>query len=136
MNFGLDYDGTVTADPDFFLMMTKLARARGHKVYIATMRYTSECVQVEGKPAPHDPIPQEFLDNIDGLHCTGQNGQRLAKKDFMLSRGIEIDVWIEDQPRAINESATQIYGLCTPEGHVITPDREKGVPNMPEIPKK
>lgn len=132
MKLGLDYDGTVTSDPEFFLTMAQFARMRGHQVYLVTMRYESECVQVEGKPAPADPIPQELLDAVDGLYCTGHGNDRLAKKAYMLSQGIQIDVWIDDNPRAINESATQIWGWCTPEGHVITPNYATGEHIHPE----
>jgi hypothetical protein len=122
MNLALDYDGTASEDIFLFLSFAELARARGHKVYIVTMRYESECVQVEGKKPPADPIHPALLKAVDGLICTN----RQAKKPCCEAFGINIDVWIDDNPRAINESGAQIWGWTTPEGFVITPNHSTG----------
>lgn len=42
LDMGLDFDGTLTADPVGWGIFVKLMRARGHKVHIVTMRYPSE----------------------------------------------------------------------------------------------
>lgn len=49
MNIALDYDGTYTADPDMWLRFVEEAQAAGHKVFIVTMRYESECFGAVGK---------------------------------------------------------------------------------------
>lgn len=43
MNIALDYDGTFTAAPNVFIELVKNMQTAGHKVYIVTMRYPSEC---------------------------------------------------------------------------------------------
>ena len=39
MKIALDYDGTITADKDFFKDLILLARKYGHKTTIVTMRH-------------------------------------------------------------------------------------------------
>lgn len=105
MNIGLDWDGTVTSDPESFLAFVKLFRSAGHKVYITTMRYPSE----------NADMTQEWLDSVDGVIFTS----REAKINATLDAGVKINVWIDDNPRAIHESATEIFGDDVPEGHAI-----------------
>lgn len=107
INFGLDYDGTVTNAPYEFLRFVKDLRASGNKVYIVTMRYPSET----------DTILKAFKNNVDGIIATS----REAKAPFLEKLGIKIHIWIDDNPRAINESAVQIWGHASPEGSVIDP---------------
>lgn len=107
MNLGLDYDGTITVEPAAFMQFVKVLRKLGHKVYIVTMRYESEC----------EDIIKEWGKHVDGVHATA----RQAKGDFMKNLGIDIHIWADDNPRAINESALSIWGCVSPEGHVITP---------------
>lgn len=107
MNLGLDYDGTISEEPAVFMQFVKALRMLGHKVYIVTMRYESECKD----------IVLEWGDHVDGIHATA----RQAKGDFMKNLGIDIHVWADDNPRSVNESALSIWGWVSPEGHVITP---------------
>lgn len=107
MKIGLDYDGTITSDPEGFYAFAKMMRARGHEVYIVTMRYPSECTH----------IPQEWTTVVNAICPTS----RQPKKEHMLSKGIKIDVWIDDEPRAIYQGAEQIWGKASPEGVVVIP---------------
>ena len=107
MNFGLDYDGTVSAEKHGFMQFCKLMRSLGHKVYITTMRYPSECIE----------IFQQWSQHVDGVFATG----REAKKPWMDAKGIDIHIWIDDNARAIHESASEIWGHSTPEGVTHTP---------------
>jgi len=97
MNIGLDYDDTYTRDPALWDEVIKTFREAGHKVYIVTWRFPGEMAKVyaqfEGKPHP-----------VHGFYATG----RKAKEKFMFANGICIDIWIDDNPRAI---------LHTMEGH-------------------
>lgn len=114
MNIGLDWDGTVTSDPVLFYTFCLLAKRHNHKVYIVTMRYPSECADID----------QEWRNVVEGIYATGNPAtqDREAKANFMLRQGINIHVWIDDNPRAIHYSGRQIWGdTCSPEGHVITP---------------
>jgi peptidoglycan/xylan/chitin deacetylase (PgdA/CDA1 family) len=74
----LDYDGTYTADPAMWDAYIKIAKARGHEVLIATMRFESEPVNVKGVRVIY----------------TG----RKAKAPFLRDLGIEPAIWIDDNP--------------------------------------
>lgn len=112
MNIGLDWDGTVTSDPELFFNFAMMAKLAGHKVYIVTMRYPSECKD----------IGPEWKNVVEGVFPTGNSKTqtREAKANHMLSKGIRVHVWIDDNPEAIYHSGRQIWGdFCSPEGTVI-----------------
>lgn len=73
------------------------------------MRYPSECLDGQ--------VDQRLIKEVDGLICTMRQPKGKACDDLR----IRIDVWIDDNPRAINESAAQIWGTPTPEGVVHDP---------------
>jgi len=104
MNIGLDYDGVITEDLQIWWHFCKMMKDRGHKVYIITMRYPTEVVE--------DTTHHSFDSVVERIIYT----RRHAKKPYVLGMGITIDVWIDDNPRAINESASQIWGVVYPEG--------------------
>lgn len=110
MIFSLDYDGTITGDPEGFKAIVKLLRDRGHKVYIVTMRYPSECER--------DPSFMQWRGLVDGIIPTS----RKAKKDIVELLNIPISIWIDDNPDAVYKSAEQIWGTPSPEGQVIIED--------------
>lgn len=105
MNIGLDWDGTVTEAPYLWWAFMNQAIENGHKVYIVTMRYESEGVDII------------FAKHATGVIYTG----REAKQKTCEAKGVNIHVWIDDNPRAIHESAAQIWGNVSPEGQPITP---------------
>ena len=121
MKIGLDYDGTVTSDYAGFVSLVRMMRQRGHEVYITTMRYISEC--------KNDLEFCAFAKNVDGVIATG----REAKKDYYLKYGITIDVWIDDNPRAVEESAKEIWGSPSPEGVVVIEDHATGIPRTVKV---
>lgn len=100
MNIGIDIDGTITRDPDTWFKVISLLKEQNHKVFIVTARYLD--VNIDGVQINecHD-IPKSWLDLVDGLYATG----RQAKAPFMLSRGILIHVWIDDQPSSIYQNS-------------------------------
>ncbi len=113
MNIGLDWDGTCTEDAELYFMFVNLARSRGHKVWIVTMRYPSE---ISNPKNPEKSIPQYFIDAVDGIIFTS----REAKRPAVEKAGIKIDVWIDDNPIAVEKSAAEIWGWHTPEGVVVS----------------
>ena len=121
MKIGLDYDGTVTSDYVGFVSLVRTMRQRGHEVYITTMRYISEC--------KGDMEFCAFARNVDGVIATG----REAKKEYCLKYGITIDVWIDDNPRAVEESAREIWGTPSPEGIVIVDDHDTDIPRTVKV---
>lgn len=90
MNIGLDYDDTYTRDPDGWSSFVHMMVARGHNVHIVSWRDHLEIVAV------HDEI-QYRQAPISGIHAT----DRKAKQKYMFDKGICIDVWIDDNPRAV-----------------------------------
>lgn len=107
MNIGLDWDGTVTTDPNTWVKVVQTLNAAEFRVHIVTMRFQSE--------VDRDPMMQRFRPFVVDIHATGRH----AKEAFMEAKNIPIHIWIDDNPRAIYMSAMQIWGTSTPEGHVI-----------------
>lgn len=91
MIVALDYDETFTRDPDTWLAVAKLLQMQGHTVIGVTMRYVRE------SPGMH-PFYDEACSMI---YFTG----RSAKRNFMSDLGVIVDVWIDDAPEFILNSA-------------------------------
>ena len=92
MNLSMDYDDTFTRDPEFWLRFAQMAQARGYRVYGVTMRYPGEA---SGMDSRYDQACDA------GITFTG----RKAKREFMYSKDIRIDVWIDDEPLWIIKDA-------------------------------
>lgn len=114
MNFAFDYDGCANADVPTFRTMIQTLKEAGHKVYIVTMRYPSECRQVV----------YDFSDIVEGIVPTS----RLSKRSVCGKLGLYIHIWMDDFPRTIEESAGQIWPNVTPEGTVHAIDHVNGLP--------
>lgn len=112
MNLGLDFDGTVTADPETFKKIVKIFRDAGHKVYIVTMRYDSEC----------NDIRKDWSDLVDGIIPTG----RSAKRAVTWEQDVNIHVWIDDNPQAVHMDAKDIWGTVSPEGTIVNVNHVTG----------
>lgn len=115
MIIGLDWDGCSSNDPIGFMTFAQMMRQRGHKVFIVTMRYPSELKEISG-----------FRSLVDGIYPTS----RQAKRPYMVSQGIMVDVWIDDNPEAVHMSAEQIWGCASPEGAVIDPQHNASKVNV------
>lgn len=87
LNIGLDYDDTYTRDIELWNAFIAYARKRGHKVYLVTWRFPEECAIVH----------RDLAGKVDGIYPTS----RLAKEKYMYSKGIRIDIWIDDNPSAV-----------------------------------
>jgi len=89
MNIALDFDGTFDLDPIFWETFIQEAQSRGHTVYLVTNNNDSEYIY----SAMEDLLPyyQIFF------------SENIAKKDFMESQGIKIDIWIDNEPEYILE---------------------------------
>lgn len=86
MLIALDYDGTYTMDPELWNIFIKTAKERNATVICVTMRYPYE--------------GDEVLNSI-GKHCEVIFTSRCAKREFLLSKKISPDIWIDDQPHFI-----------------------------------
>jgi len=96
MVFSLDFDNTFTEDPVFWKWFILKATNKGHKVFCVTAR-TEEQKNI-------DEVEGSFGSSLelieDVVFCN-----HIAKKDVVERLGIDIDVWIDDDP------ATIIQGL-------------------------
>lgn len=85
--FGLDFDNTYTRDPELWNGFIATVKARGHQVWIVTARRDTdenrEIVQVPGCFVVFTGLQAKLK------HCEG--------------RGLNIDIWIDDDPHSITE---------------------------------
>lgn len=91
LTIAIDFDDTFTADPMLFSELIKHAVARGHKCYIVTAR-------------------RNTVDNVDLVNAQldfwqcqcpvvfSNLGSKIAK---MKAMDIEVDIWIDDDPRTL-----------------------------------
>lgn len=113
---GLDYDGTFTADPKLWADFAVRAKRRGHLVYIVTMRYESE-----GGDKLHPFVKAADLGGSI-IYCGSSAVGRRLRKEFICELiGIKIDIWIDDNPKAIHLDARDIWGSELPEGSPYDP---------------
>lgn len=115
MIVGLEWDGTVTHDINAWLEVVKIFKTAGHKVYIVTMRYASEGLDMDPR----------ILSYVDQVIFTDRQG----KRSFLQQLQLHIDVWIEDNPEAIFLPAEHVWSYKTSEGVVYDPAN----PAMPKL---
>lgn len=87
MNIALDFDDTITRDEIAWEHFCKYFISRGHNVYIVTWRDEEQ----------GEEVMKYWQDKVTEIHCT----DRVSKEKYMYSKGIRIDVWIDDMPSAI-----------------------------------
>ncbi|AQQ43259.1 hypothetical protein [Burkholderia cenocepacia] len=83
MNIALDFDGTFTEDPEAWHVFIDLFKNKGHSIFLITMRHPHEANRAMKDLAKKIPVV-----------CTG----RQAKQAFAAAQGININVWIDDNP--------------------------------------
>lgn len=88
MNIALDFDGTYTEMPDVWDKFIENAKADGHDVYIVTFR------DLEDRHPAMDYLSKTLLVPII---FTSRN----PKKKFCNSIGLDISIWIDDNPDLI-----------------------------------
>lgn len=91
MLIAIDYDGTYSADPEFWDVMIDLAIKHGHSVICATMRHESEGQEIISK-----------LGRTIKIIFTG----RKAKYQFLKDAGYSPTVWIDDSPYYLFKDAS------------------------------
>lgn len=91
MNIGIDFDETITADPELFSLLISHARLRGHDIRIVTARSVAyglgEVFDFAATFSPELPV----------INTSGQEKHAYCVKyhDF------NVDVWIDDNPHWI-----------------------------------
>lgn len=98
MLIAVDYDKTISADPEFFDDFFHLARRHGHKCYVVTMRskeldWDDEFLRIN------------FDHEIETVFCDG-----LPKRKYCEEQGLNFDWWFDDWPEGIH-----LGSVLTPE---------------------
>lgn len=89
MNIAIDFDGTITADVKLFNIIIDVIKQAGHKVYIVTGRsFSDDCLK---------EIERTLYYSVPIIFCTPYT----LKRDMMLSLGIKIDIWVDNEPGTI-----------------------------------
>lgn len=114
MKIALDYDGTYTHDPELWLMFVIQAQHHGHDIRVVTMRYPSE-QQGGAHAGAMDP-------RLEALGVPFIFTSREAKAPVTAALGFVPDVWIDDNPQAVHQSAAQIWGDQKAEGQPHDPN--------------
>ena len=89
MNIAIDYDNTYSADPTLWNAFIGNAFLRGHKVYCVTGR----------NPESNTEVLYSIGTLIGPQNCFFTSSQ--GKIAYMAKKGIDIHVWIDDNPDAI-----------------------------------
>jgi hypothetical protein len=91
MNIAIDYDGTISSDKDLFSKIIKLCK-EGHNVYVVT-----------GRSPPKDTDDDIVKFEIDFGVCApiAYCSPYILKKEFMRKMGINIDIWMDNEPGTI-----------------------------------
>ena len=91
LTFGMDWDDTFTAEPELFSEFIRNAEKRGHRVVFITGRrrdYESE-------------MDVRITQIAYGLNQTVIWAEMGSKLFAVEQRGINVDVWIDDDPRKL-----------------------------------
>ena len=91
MNISIDFDDTYTRDPEMWNIVIAQMQISGHKVYCVTARQPNEYDTLE----VYSSIGR--IVGSDNCYFTSMQ----SKKNYMFSKGIYINVWIDDNPDAI-----------------------------------
>ena len=99
MNIGLDIDGTITAAPSFFSVISHALKKAGHKIYIITHRFVDEKTLQELKDYNiffHDIFSPDSIEVSTVEKFDAWKGQKC--------RELNINIWFEDDPRSIKHA--------------------------------
>lgn len=116
MRLGLDFDETVTLDPELFGQLISLFQARGHEVIIVTIRQESNNLNADVLA-----FAEEY--QIEAIFTGGKQ-----KAPFCDNLGKHVDVWMDDYPAAIpsvNKLAGMAFSCVKMKDLNIEPDDEE-----------
>lgn len=90
LHFGIDFDGTFSADPELWRRFIALAESRGHRCYVVTCRRDTD--ENREDIGPHVTGLPRYRHLFTGLS---------PKRWFCEQQCTRIDVWIDDQPESV-----------------------------------
>jgi hypothetical protein len=91
MIVALDFDDTYNLDPEFWSSFIDLAENKGHQVILATYRHET---------LDWDPLMEDLGKRIQMFFTDGK-----AKRPFLKDLGLEVDIWIDDNPFSITQDS-------------------------------
>lgn len=93
----IDFDNTITADPDFYLVLIQIYRERGWEPVVCTLRDNMEDNVREVRERLHD----------DGIRIYTTDGKR--KRAYMLHEGISVGLWIDDYFPSVAQFGSPLF---------------------------
>jgi len=90
LNIAIDFSGTWNRDHETFMVVSELLQDHGHNVFIVTNRKPRQKGFVEEKVLQAHIEPSQVY--FAGL---------TPKRQYMRNEGIEIDIWIDDEPESV-----------------------------------
>lgn len=101
MRIALDFDKTYNIAPKFWDNFIDISVGNGFEVILATYRHPTE---------DWDPLMDDLQKKIPLYFTDGK-----AKKPFLEALGIEVDVWVDDNPKSITDDSA--WAPESPELH-------------------
>lgn len=95
--FGIDFDGTFSADPGLFRAFVKLLRERGHDAVLVTGRSDEGRWGADVRREVNGLMPIVFAGTATGPG-TGM------KQSAAEAAGYRVDVWIDDHPESVGST--------------------------------
>jgi phosphoglycolate phosphatase-like HAD superfamily hydrolase len=87
LTIAMDWDGTAAEDPTTFLRVAQIFKAAGHTVVICTQRAAEYGAEIEAVVGTALPI----------IYASG-----FAKRQVASFCGYHVDVWMDDNPTAVD----------------------------------
>jgi hypothetical protein len=109
----IDFDETYNRDPGVFDKIIENFWEAKHRVYMVTYRHET---------LDPDPLLEEL--RIPIIYTDGK-----AKGPFTEDLGIKVDIWIEDNPRAVHEDSA--WKQDSPELHAWREENKKKINFQP-----
>jgi hypothetical protein len=85
----IDFDDTLTADTKLWWAFTCFAKALNHRVV---------CVTARRDTSENREIVSEWMQD-NGIELQVYYSSLGSKVDYMKGRGLDVDIWIDDDPR-------------------------------------
>lgn len=92
----IDFDNTITADPEFYMNLVETYRSRDWEPIVCTLRDNMDDNLLEIREKLHDA----------GIRIYTTDGKK--KRAFMLHQGISVGLWIDDYFPAITQFGTPL----------------------------
>lgn len=123
MIIALDFDETYNARPDMFDdLIEVLLMYKDTQIILVTYRHSE---------LDYDPLFQHLIDVMGvPVYCT--DGK--AKKKYMEDLGINVDIWIDDNPRSVLEDSAWKHD--SPELHAWREEQKQKLLDMESTKRK